>query len=400
MKVNNLNRKSLEKICRIFGFFNEFIPKEEKKILIYNSTPSYQNNYAMYNYLIQNEYNQDYRIYYYMPEIKKYDKNVKNVTLNYTLIGALYHYLTSKYVFLDTGNIRIKPSKKQLVMNLWHGIPFKRIGFLSKSLDKNLPKDLMNTFTKIVVPTDKMKKIYMDSFNLEENQIYFSGQPRNDLLKEQNNIFKKININKEKYTKIVMWMTTYRISKDERLYHTSDEDWSETNLPLIINNKKIEELNLVLKKHNILLIIKHHTTGKETGAEIKETGNIRILKEDEYLEKNIQLYEILGNCDALITDYSSVFTDFLLLNRPIGFIISDIKDYDNKNGFSLNNPKEFMPGVFLNKVEELDKFFESLIEEKDEYEVERLKICKFFNQYEKMNNCKNILEWMHIEKEN
>lgn len=332
-----------------------------------------------------------------MPEVEKYVKKMDNVYISYGLAKALYHYLTSSYIFFDTGNIRVKPSKNQFVMNLWHGVPFKSIGFLSKTVHKDLPRDLMNSFSKIIVPSKNMKEIYMDSFLLNNNQIFYAGQPRNDLLTIKKETLGLLGIDKKRYKKIIMWMTTYRISKDERLKHTSNTEWSSTNLPLLTDEKAVKQLNEELERLGILLIIKHHTTGKKAESTILDTENIRVLDENQILSKGLQLYEVLGNCDSLITDYSSVFIDYLLLNRPIGFIVDDIEDYNRNNGFNFSKPLEYMPGKHIKTLLELYRFLKIVVEEQDKYKIEREEKSNYFNEFQKENNRQYILEQMGIK---
>ena len=55
------------------------------------------------------------------------------------------------------------------------------------------------------------------------------------------------------------------------------------------------------------------------------------------------MYVLLRNADALITDYSSAYFDYMLLNRPIAFTVEDIEEYRKKRGFVFDNPFEYMP---------------------------------------------------------
>ena len=57
---------------------------------------------------------------------------------------------------------------------------------------------------------------------------------------------------------------------------------------------------------------------------------------DAFLSDNgIINYELLGVADALLTDYSSVYYDYLLLDRPIGLCWDDYEEY-KANGFKVN----------------------------------------------------------------
>lgn len=390
-------RKLLERICRILGYINPLIPKNEKKILIFNSKPDYMNNYAIYKYLVENKYNEIYHIYYSMPGIQNNIKKKKNVYLFDSKFKSLLLYLTSKFVFFDTGNIRIRPSMKQMVYNSWHGTPLKRIGFLSKNCEKDLPKNLMNSFSKISVSSSYFDEIYKLSFNLNENQICHIGQPRNDLLFSKNIDLNKIGIDTDKYTQIIAWMTTYRISYDNRLIHTSNESWSQTNLPVLVDEEKLFSINETLKSYNQLLIIKIHGTSKSTDFKYHNFSNLVFIKESDYIKVGLQLYEILARADILITDYSSVSFDYLNLNRPIGFIIDDIEDYQEKNGFSVNDVLDFMPGEKITTLEELKNFFKKCNLFIDEYRDERISVNSIVNEFT-FDNMARTLEYVGINK--
>ena len=398
-KINIVCRKFVESICRIIGIINPMIPKNSKKILIFNSKPDYMNNYAIYKYLIENDYNEFYYIYYSMPGVKNNLNSEKNVFLFNSKIKSLLLYLTSKFVLFDTGNIRIKPSSTQMVYNSWHGTPLKRIGFLSNSCEKNLPKDLMNSFTKISVSSSYFDNVYIQSFNLRAEQICHIGQPRNDLLFSEKVDLNKIGIDIEKFNQIIVWMTTYRISNDNRLIHTSDENWSETNLPILIDEDKLTSANETLKLYNQLLIIKIHGTSKVTNFKYQNYSNIIFINEKKYIKAGMQLYEILSKANALITDYSSVSFDYLNLNRPIGFIIDDLLDYQEKNGFSVDNVLDFMPGEKILSFEELKLFFYKCYLDYDDYAENRCRINNIVNEYT-YDNTIRTLRYMGITKEN
>lgn len=354
-------RKILELMCKILGVLNKILPKFKNRVLFFDSKEVYLNNYTLFQYMIDKGYNKKYKIYFSMPGIEKYSKKVENVKYVKGLIKTMFYFLTSKYCFVDTGSMRIKPSKKQVVFNLWHGTTLKCIGFMSKTAEKSLPKNMFNSFTYVSVPSPNYKEIYKKSFNIKEQQIKICSQPRIDLLMATSeNYLSKIGIDAKKYKKVVMWMTTYRCSYDGRLNHTSKSEWSKTNLPLIVDMQKIEQLNEFIKEREILLIIKIHHGSVFDQNSIKNLSNIKLIQDEDYIKENVQLYSILSECDALITDYSSVYYDYLMLDKPIGFVVDDIEDYGKMNGFVFENPLEYMPGEKIVNMEELSSFFEKL----------------------------------------
>lgn len=397
LKSNNA-RKFIEIFSVFLGLINRIIPKKKNRILIFNSKEVYLNNYALFKYMIDNGYNKSHQIIYSMPNIDETVKykphNVKFIT---GLLKTALYFMTSRVCFLDNSSIRIKPSYNQKVINLWHGTPLKRIGIISKTADKNLPKNQMNAFNYMLVPSEYFREVYKKSFNLSDRQIVINGQPRLDQLFIKRDILSELGISKSTYNKVFMWLTTYRISYDNRLKHTSDVNWSETNLPIIKTLAEAEKLNEYLKAEGVLAIVKIHHGSVFSEEGIKSLSNLLILKDQDFIDKNIQLYEILSQCDALITDYSSVYYDFLLLDRPIIFIIEDIKDYEKNNGFVFNEPLDYMPGKHVNTFEELVLGIKEIVNGQDEYSEFREKINNLANEYKDNLHSKRVLELAEVE---
>ena len=69
------------------------------------------------------------------------------------------------------------------------------------------------------------------------------------------------------------------------------------------------------------------------------------------------IYRLLGRAAALATDYSSVWTDFLTLDRPIGFVLNDLADYEQgSRGLNVPNLLELLPGPQLLSPEDCGQF--------------------------------------------
>ena len=66
-------------------------------------------------------------------------------------------------------------------------------------------------------------------------------------------------------------------------------------------------------------------------GEESETYNNRIISANQ--DKFEDVMELLKYVDVLITDYSYIYIDFLLLDRPIIFLPYDIDDYQQYRFF-------------------------------------------------------------------
>ena len=127
-----------------------------------------------------------------------------------------------------------------------------------------------------------------------------------------------------------------------------------------------------------------------------KTRNIRFVVDDELERKGVQLYELVENCDIMLTDYSSIFYDFLLLNRPVGFLISDINEYTR--GFFYSDPLSQMPGEKIRTAEELTRFFDKVNAGEDDWADERERIKNMVFTYQDANNCKRLLSFIEEHK--
>lgn len=367
---------------------NKLLVKNKKKIFIEDIACIMDNHYVIFKYLLQNGYNKKYKIIYFTQKKNKlYKQNYDNVSIICGTIKGIYHKITSKYVFYAYGMNRFDclPSKRQVIFNLWHGSPLKKIGYMK---EKPIYKE-EKSYTHLLVASDFFIDIMKRAFNCSDEQIFIGGNPRNDLLFTKEDVFLKLCINKSNFKKVICFLPTFRNSSNLNINKFNSE------FPLL-NDQNIDELNSKLKHDNILLIIKLHHAQVDTHIMKKDYSNIVFIKNHELEEKDVQLYELLGNCDALLTDYSSVFFDFLILDKPIGFVLEDISEYRDKRGFVVDNPLEIMPGAKIYTYECLIKFIQNLIDDNDQFANHRHEVNEIVNKY-KYGNCKHILDNVGIK---
>ena len=391
MKKHNILRRCLLIILKLLSMFNKVIPKKENKILFYDSLRDSldDNAEAFYYWLMENGYANKYRFAICVPNEKGY-----NNTLKYRPIGALfgvYEYLTSKYVFFSFGDFRIEPSSNQVVVNLWHGTPLKRIGKLSD--DKNLLTEKLDNFTYVLASSDLYAPVMAEAFGCSISKVKVLGHTRNDYLFSSGDSFKKVGLDVEKFNKCILWMPTFRQSKDNRF---SDSDFldSETLLPILDEYEKLTMFDEKLQALNVLLVIKVHPYAKFKEVQLT---NILMMKNEDIISKGVKLYEFVKEFDALITDYSSIYFDFMLMNRPLGFTLDDYQSYSCKRGFVFDNAIDFLPGNHIYCSEDMEKFIISVKCGLDEFRDERNallpKVCKYIDG----NNCKRLAEELGID---
>ncbi|MBA1287706.1 CDP-glycerol glycerophosphotransferase family protein [Pseudomonas japonica] len=267
--------------------------------------------------------------------VKKLQAQGLNAVYFYSVRGVWTCLRASKYfVNVSHRDISFWLSKGASVVNLWHGVPLKKIGFdndLRKSRAEKrvswVPSDglrrLLNpkrfsTYDYVLSSSDYVTSYSLVSaFDMEFERFLPFGFPRNDLLFEtQSNILSYISKYEDGstldlvawckgYSKVFMYMPTYRDTKADFIESSSVD---------------FVDLDKRLKEANHCLVLKLHPATKLL-LDLAKLTNIK------QVNGLFDVYPFLPFVDVLITDYSSIYFDFVLLDRPIIFFAFDLQCY-------------------------------------------------------------------------
>ena len=114
-----------------------------------------------------------------------------------------------------------------------------------------------------------------------------------------------------------------------------------------------------------------------------ETKQIKRIKKDD-------IYEFLTFVDILITDYSSVYFDFCLLNRPIIFSPFDQESYLSNDRELYYNYNDVTPGPKCHNWQEVISEIDLILNGKDKYANKRQVLNQRFNRYQYFKNSKRL----------
>lgn len=213
-------------------------------------------------------------------------------------------------------------AKGRRIINLWHGVPLKTVALLDPNLrwmSRLFFKQIFsNNYTDVVTTSQALSPLMQKSFAVPADKIRVWGQPRCDVLFEdfdRESVFRVKYPNMSAAAKMVLYAPTFRNGTDTRLFPFEDFDR--------------EDLERFLEEKDILLCIRLHLAETATDS-FAPSERIRFLNED--LEEDVMC--ILSAFDALITDYSSIYIDDLLLDRPLIFLPYDLEDYTASHGFN------------------------------------------------------------------
>lgn len=271
--------------------------------------------------------------------------------------------------------------KKYDIINLWHGIPLKKIALLEENVSKYskiyFKKIFSENYRYLLTGSQELVPIMAESFGVGKEKVKVWGQPRNDCLfqtTERQKFLESIYEELPEYERVILYAPTYRDNDKTRIFPFPDLD-------MAILEKFLEE-------HKILLLLRMHL---QEAKEKMPWKTSRIL--DMNADKVEDVSEMLNIFDLLITDYSSIYIDYLLLDRPIIFLPYDKEIYLSERGMNFVYD-EVTPG---DKPDTMEKFLESL--EKsfyyDSYQEERKRVNAKFNEVEypcSEEICKRIID--------
>lgn len=355
------------------------------------------NSYALYDYMLKNGFFKKYEPVWLVAQPVNNSILYKGLCIakwNRGLgLKRAYYLATSKYYIYDHSNVlsTLPIRKEQVLINLWHGSPFKR-GKGASVVTSNKED--------VVLSTSDFWKEYMASFllcNIEKVQSL--GFPRNDYFFYSDCELLKKWVDEtgwKQYNKLLFWMPTFRNSYSASIsenYFNSD-----TGLPIIKTNADMQHLNDLLKKLNSLLVFKVHHLQAECSTFNKNYSNIQILKDEKIAKRGLQLYQIISLSDALITDYSSISNDYLLLDKPIIFTLDDYEEYKNSRGFLMEDPIQYFPGHHIYNKQQLFDAIQTVLSGDDLYKEIRNKICSLLHKHRDGNSSYRVLKYIGIIK--
>ncbi|UXR78202.1 MULTISPECIES: glycosyltransferase [unclassified Staphylococcus] len=281
--------------------------------------------------------------------IKKTLDNKNIFVVKYESREYLRLLATCKYLINDTSFMPYFIKRdNQVYVNTWHGTPLKTLGIDIKDRGfndhKNIQKNLFSA-DKLILPNKFTADKLIKSHDLEgilNAEVGIYGNPRVDLTLNSNreDVINKYGLNQSK--KILLYAPTWK----KTLKDTTDEDIQNLVDEVILLQEKMGgDYKVYLKAHYFI-----YEKFKELGLDSLMVPN--------WVDTN----ELLCAVDTLITDYSSLFFDYLPLQRPIYFYMPDKEEYEETRGFYLDI--EGLPG---SKAYTLNELMDNIDKYQDEY---------------------------------
>lgn len=311
----------------------------------------------------------------------------------YHSLKGIWYALRGKVYLFDnySKDINFWQSGGAVKVNLWHGIPLKKIqadNIFDKFRHpknaweswKNFPRTMSDEKPHhyVLTTSEFLKPIFESAFRTKN--VLINGYPRNEsmLSASLENLYTvleqglldeiKTRTAKEKL-RMVYYMPTFRDS--------------ETKFFDVVDIKKFNEY---LEESNLLFCAKLHPKSKlRKEFEKISGGNVIVIDADT------DPYVFIGVSDMLITDYSSIYFDYILSGKPVLFFDYDLQEYLKDSREMYFHYEEYTPGLKAESVEALQQGILDTLDGKDVYREQREKMIEKMFKYQRRESGKEFV---------
>ncbi|WP_166973428.1 glycosyltransferase [Brevibacterium atlanticum] len=242
----------------------------------------------------------------------------------------------------------------QVYVNLWHGTPLKKMGYdIERGADgaRNVLRNFMSADYLISQNSFMTNEMYLGAYkltNVYEGAIVEEGYPRTDTMfaadagKAADRVLRHRGI-ETAGKKVLLYAPTWR---GESFYNPdADANRLKGTLRALREDPAFEDWVVLLKAHQVIF------------DQLVDDPEF----EDFLVPNDLPANEALALADVLVTDYSSIFIDYLATGRPIAFHIPDSDNYSSDRGLYLG-PEE-LPGPTSRDDVELVENVKALIDD-------------------------------------
>ena len=220
---------------------------------------------------------------------------------------------------------------------------------------------LMQLRAKYVVVCNGISDVNHTFMGRSKSHIITLGQPRNDIFYDQSGKFHASHqLSKAaKGKKVILYTPTHR--KEGKVAFPLEEHFD------------FKVLNDWCIQNDILFVIRRHFYHKDEKIDFSMYSNIT-----DITERSMDIQELLMDTDILVTDYSSTYIDYLLLDRPVVFYNFDYQDYLEHDRGMYCDYEKAAPGYKAETFEALMEEFERLVQGEDHFKEVRRQARDFF----------------------
>ncbi|UPV74607.1 CDP-glycerol glycerophosphotransferase family protein [Halorussus limi] len=232
--------------------------------------------------------------------------------------------LRAGVVFLTQGHrdVAMPAAAGAFAVLLWHGVPLKRISWDAGFRDLPGPvrrahADMAREFDLLTVPGEGVVDPFASGLRVGRERMAVTGYPRNDALFGEIP-GETVGVDAAALDRV----QTLSTERELVFYLPTFREWTDES---VADRLDLPALDAFLAERDATLVFKTHPRDR---LDLPD-GLANVVQ----LPGATDVYPFLRHADALVTDYSSVYFDYLLLDRPVVFYAYDLAEYRARRGF-------------------------------------------------------------------
>jgi CDP-glycerol glycerophosphotransferase len=300
---------------------------------------------------------------------------------------AVLAFLTARYVF-TTENVYgdREPPPSQVVVNIWHGEP------PTKVVARFFPgqEGLHCTYAPVMSTVGRAYR--SAEFGLHPLRVPIVGAPRNDrMLRSDGGVVRRTLLGADADRPVLLWLPSFREGSWAGRTRT-DVAVSHAGVPFDL--EEVRRLDDWLVERGAMIVLKLHP--HDAASFPTDFRALRVLSQQEMEQRGLTLYTLLPAFDGLLTDVSSIWLDYLLLDRPMIFAFPDVDGYRAGRGLNLEPYEEWVPGQFVRDLDGLLAALRDVFEGRDPMADERARATLRFHQYRDDRSAARLFEGLGV----
>ena len=233
--------------------------------------------------------------------------------------------------------------RRKTMVNLWHGGGFKGAVMSDAEGRPAIHSDYL------VASSRQFGEILARQCGLPPGGLLLTGNPRIDQFAAATTApLDRLGISTDR--PFVLWMPTFRRNKGRGLTASwsdvAPDDGSDLNAVMA------RGVHVLSSEFGVSVAVKPHPQD----AESRRIEGAQVITNEDLRGAGVQLYELIGASSGLLTDYSSVWIDYLALDRPIGFVVPDEPGFTSGRGFDPPDALDWLPGPKLRTLDDVREF--------------------------------------------
>jgi CDP-glycerol glycerophosphotransferase len=376
--------QSLMQVSRIY-------PKSKTVIFVGRD---YFSDNIKYAYLAFHEWARGKDIKYYLFTQDPVQENLlKSVGLPYLTVSDpnfAQILLAAKTAVLQDNFVPLNPGETAThallqgakFIQLWHGIPLKEIGL--RNLCQAEVMAACGPFDALVATNEKSRADWADRFAFKEfaalgyprNDIFFREPSKTDLVNVDAETLSSLLAAKKEGGAVVLYAPTFRD-------HVGAAWFEKAGIAALADHCKARGVYFLINLHP------------------SEQGAIPALRQHypglRFVAPKTDIYPVAKYADVMLTDYSSLAYDFLLLDRPLVFYRPDHEEYVTQARHLIAGREHYSPGPVTSTIGELIKMIDAAVAsigkpEGDPFRQARQSLCKELFDYRDGDAGKRVAE--------